>query len=464
MDFFSLQFAYALATIVVIDIVLAGDNAIVIALAARNIPRPLQRRAIMWGTAGAVLVRTLLTVVVVWLLKIPGLLLAGGALLLWIAYRLLDDGDEGGHAVTPAASFWGAMKTIVVADAVMGLDNVLAVAGAAQGNFVLVVLGLLISIPIVVWGSTMILHLVERYPAIIYFGAGVLAWTAAKMMASEPLVKSYLEGHGTLVMLVQWVIVVALVGIGYAINRRKALARTASSADEVSLESVDDASASGAGLQPERAPSAAVRAIEPVTGRHLVTEFSTKEIAMKNIELDTPNKQLSHEKAFRILVPLDGSPTSLMAVGEARRIALEHPGCEIHLLNVQPSLNRHMARFLSREAVISAAASRARAVTSKVCKELARSGLGVVEALRVGPVAASIGAYARDAGIDQLVVAARRKNLLARLCTGSVVNRIIGTVDRPVAIVSGDAAGLFERWVLPAGIGVGLTALVLAVD
>ena len=196
MDLFSAEFLSALAAIVVIDLVLAGDNAIVIALAARNVPKHLQTKAIAWGTIGAIVVRSSMTVAVVWLLKIPGLLLAGGALLVWIAYKLLsqDDGEEG-HAVTPVASFWGAMKTIVVADAVMGLDNVLAVAGAAQGNFLLVVMGLLISIPIVIWGSTLILKWVERFPAIVYIGAAVLAWTAAKMMLGEPLIGEWLEAN-----------------------------------------------------------------------------------------------------------------------------------------------------------------------------------------------------------------------------------------------------------------------------
>ena len=145
------EFWSALAAIIVIDLVLAGDNAIVIALAARNLPKELQRRAVLWGTFGAVAVRATLTVAVLWLLEIPGLMLAGGLLLAWIAYRLLA-GDEGGreHDVAPAKSFWAAMRTIVVADAVMGLDNVLAVAGAAHGSILLVVTGLLVSIPIVV--------------------------------------------------------------------------------------------------------------------------------------------------------------------------------------------------------------------------------------------------------------------------------------------------------------------------
>jgi YjbE family integral membrane protein len=182
-----MDFLSALAAIIVIDLVLAGDNAIVIALAARNLPKNLQRRAIAWGTVGAVVVRASLTVAVLWLLQIPGLMAAGGALLVWIAYRLLTN-DDGGrqHDVAPAVGFWAAMRTIVIADAVMGLDNVLAVAGAAHGSILLVVLGLVISVPIVVWGSTLILRWIERFPSLLYVGGAVLAWTAAGMIANEP--------------------------------------------------------------------------------------------------------------------------------------------------------------------------------------------------------------------------------------------------------------------------------------
>jgi YjbE family integral membrane protein len=188
------EFWSALAAIIVIDLVLAGDNAIVIALAARNLPKELQRRAIIWGTGGAVVVRASLTVAVLWLLEIPGLMLAGGILLAWIGYRLLAGNENGGeHDVAPAKSFWGAMQTIVIADAVMGLDNVLAVAGAAHGSVLLVVAGLVISIPIVVWGSTLILHWIERFPALLYVGGAVLAWTAAKMISDEPLYQEWLD-------------------------------------------------------------------------------------------------------------------------------------------------------------------------------------------------------------------------------------------------------------------------------
>lgn len=194
MELFSAQFFSALMAIVLLDLVLAGDNAIVIGLAARNVPAHMQRRVILWGTAGAVVIRALLTMVVVWLLKIPGFLLVGGLALVWIAWNLTK--NEGGDAhgnIKPATSVRGAVQTIIVADAVMGVDNVLAVGGAAHGSMLLVVLGLLISIPIVVWGSQLILKLVDRFPVIIILGAGVLGWTAAKMISGEPFVKQYFE-------------------------------------------------------------------------------------------------------------------------------------------------------------------------------------------------------------------------------------------------------------------------------
>ena len=146
-----------------------------IALAARNLPKHLQKKAIAWGTFGAIAVRSVMTVGVVWLLQIPGLMLVGGLGLLWIAYKLLADQEGKEHDGPVANTFWGAMKTIVVADALMGVDNVLGVAGAAHGSFDLVIIGLIVSVPIVVFGSTVVLKLVERFPIIIKMGAAVLA-------------------------------------------------------------------------------------------------------------------------------------------------------------------------------------------------------------------------------------------------------------------------------------------------
>ena len=216
------EFLSALLAIIIIDLVLAGDNAIVIALAARSLPRPLQKRAVLWGAIGAVAVRASLTVAVLWLLEIPGLMLAGGLLLVWIAYKLVagSEGNGAGHDVAPAKTFWGAMRTIVVADAVMGLDNVLAVAGAAHGSVALVVAGLLISIPIVVWGSTLILHWIERFPALLYLGGAVLAWTAAKMIADEPLYQVWLDARPGLKSLLFVAAVGGVLGAAWLRNRK----------------------------------------------------------------------------------------------------------------------------------------------------------------------------------------------------------------------------------------------------
>lgn len=190
MELFSAEFFSALLAIIVIDLVLAGDNAIVIGLAARNLPKEQQRQVIIWGTAGAVAVRAVATVAVVWLLKIPGLLLVGGLLLILIAYKLLTE-EKCHDDMKSYCNRWEAIRTIIIADAVMGLDNVLAVAGAAHGNFLLVVLGLLISVPIMVWGSTIIIKWTERYPVIIYIGGGVIALTAAKMIVNEPFLNAF---------------------------------------------------------------------------------------------------------------------------------------------------------------------------------------------------------------------------------------------------------------------------------
>ena len=232
MELFSSPWWSALLAIILIDLVLAGDNAIVIALAARNLPPDLQKKAVFWGTVGAIVVRSVMTVGVVWLLKIPGLMLVGGVGLLWIAYQLLADQGDGEAHGESATTFWGAMKTIIVADALMGVDNVLGVAGAAHGAFDLVVIGLLVSIPIVVLGSSVVLKLVERFPSIISIGAAVLAFTAAQMLVSEPLLADYLGNAKTGLtqdqQFARWAIyIVAVAGVLLAGRWRKAKAAKA---------------------------------------------------------------------------------------------------------------------------------------------------------------------------------------------------------------------------------------------
>ena len=210
-----------LAAIILIDLVLAGDNAIVIALAARNLPRHLQRQAIFWGTLGAIAVRVAMTAVVVTLLRLPGLMLAGGLLLLPIAWKLLRQ-DDGGHAIEPAAGFWAAMRTIVIADALMGLDNVLAVAGASHGKMSLVVLGLVISVPLVVYGSTLILKLIERFPIVVYLGAAAIAWTAGRMLSHDLLTRIWFAQRPWAGYALEAALVLVLCGGGWWMQQRGA--------------------------------------------------------------------------------------------------------------------------------------------------------------------------------------------------------------------------------------------------
>lgn len=210
-----------LLTIVLLDLVLAGDNAIVIALAARNLPPLLQKRAVIWGTLGAIVVRIALTVIVVYLLGLPGLMLVGGLLLLPIAWKLLKPAHDEHGSVAPAIGFWSALRTIVVADVLMGLDNVLAIAGAAKGHMGLVVIGLLISIPLVVWGSTLILKLITRFPVIVYAGAAAIAWTAGRMISHESLWRAWFDAHGWMKHALEIGLALIVCGASYLFNRRR---------------------------------------------------------------------------------------------------------------------------------------------------------------------------------------------------------------------------------------------------
>ncbi|WIG56239.1 MAG: Integral membrane protein [Rhodanobacteraceae bacterium] len=217
------DFWSGLGSIIVIDLVLAGDNAIVIALAARNLPSHHQFRAIFWGTVGAIAVRIAMTAAVLWLLKLPGLMLIGGIVLIPIAWRLLKQEDDTGPNIKHKVSgFWSAMGTIVIADALMGLDNVLAIAGASGGHLGLVVLGLLVSVPLVVWGSTLLLKLIGRFPIIIYIGAAAIAWTAARMLTRDRLVNGWFDAHDPLRYLVDAVLVLGVTGAGWWMRRRQA--------------------------------------------------------------------------------------------------------------------------------------------------------------------------------------------------------------------------------------------------
>ena len=196
-EFMTASFWLAVGQIIMIDILLGGDNAVVIALACRSLPAKQRTQGIIYGTMGAIALRVILIAFALALLTIPYLKIVGAVLLLWIGVKLMQPEDEGDHAISSSDKLWGAVKTVIIADLVMSVDNVLAIAGAAQGagqqhQLSLVIFGLLVSIPIIVWGSQLVLMLMGRFPIIITLGAMLLGWIAGQMAYTDLAFKPYL--------------------------------------------------------------------------------------------------------------------------------------------------------------------------------------------------------------------------------------------------------------------------------
>ncbi len=221
MEILSMQFLMALGTIVLMDLLLGGDNAVVIAMAANKLPEKLRKKAILVGTAGAVVIRLVMTFAAVWLLTIPYLQAIGGFILLPIAVKLLLPAEQE-DSVEASDSLMGAVKTIIIADAAMGVDNVLAIAGASHGRFLLVILGFFISIPIIVGGSALIGRIMDRFPVVLYVGAGLLGWTAGSMIVHDKIIGAALTtaaGEGAS-FVVQAVLAVGVILAGMMLGRR----------------------------------------------------------------------------------------------------------------------------------------------------------------------------------------------------------------------------------------------------
>lgn len=212
-------FLIGLLGIILINIVLSGDNAVVIALACRNLPKSQQNKAIFWGSLGAIILRIVLTFAAVWLLQIPFLKIVGGLLLVYIAINLLNEDDDAD--LKGSSNLLGAIRTIVIADLIMSLDNVVAVAGAANGNILLIIIGLAISVPLIIWGSQLLMKVMDRYPIIVVIGAALLGYTAGDMLLEDEAVDQWFTGMGFPYSKVLPIIVaVIVVVIGLMLRKR----------------------------------------------------------------------------------------------------------------------------------------------------------------------------------------------------------------------------------------------------
>ncbi|RZS78283.1 TerC family protein [Pigmentiphaga kullae] len=242
LEFFQTLSWAAVFQIILIDILLGGDNAVVIALACRNLPAKRRMQGILWGTAGAIVLRVVLIAFAVTMLQIPFLKIVGGVLLFWIGIKLLVPEDESHDNIEGGATLLGAIKTIIVADFVMSLDNVIAIAGAAQQadeshQIGLVIFGLLVSVPIIIWGSTLVLKLIDRFPVVVTLGGALLGWIAGGMLATDVAVQSHviqpssLAAYNTQITYAAEILgALIVVGVGMWLARRKRAQQPASQA------------------------------------------------------------------------------------------------------------------------------------------------------------------------------------------------------------------------------------------
>ncbi|WP_010096120.1 TerC family protein [Ornithinibacillus scapharcae] len=223
MDIFAAETILTLLTVVAIDLVLSGDNAVVIAMATRRLPEHNRNKAIYLGTGFAIVLRIVFAVVIALLLNIPLVHFFGGLLLLYIAYHVLVNNGQEENSVEAKDSIAGAVGTIIAADAVMSLDNVVAVAGASKGNILILALGVLISIPIMIFGSKIIVKFMEKYPWIAYIGSGILAWTAGNMIIGDEKIMEWFHiKEGIITYIFSIIVTVLLLAVAYFRNQKRA--------------------------------------------------------------------------------------------------------------------------------------------------------------------------------------------------------------------------------------------------
>jgi YjbE family integral membrane protein len=384
MSFGSPEFWIALLQIIGVNIVLSGDNAVVIALAARGLPADQQKRAVAWGSGAAVVMRIGLTIVAVELLRLPYLKLVGAALLLWIAVQLLIPAEEGHGHGTGGTSMAAAIKTILLADLVMSLDNVIAVAAAAKGNTLLLVIGLAISIPMVVFASRLLLTLMDRFPVIITLGAALLGWVAGDMAITDPIDKPWVDAQAAFL---HWG--APLAGAVGVVLVGKWLAARAVAAREAAAPAVVPAAA--------RVPG------------HLQ----------------------------RVLLAVDGSEGSAQAARHliALRQDLREPALDVHLINVQRPVSGDVARFVPGQTLEDYHKERSEKALAPMRTLFDAAGLARTEHRQVGAPGPTIAKMAKDLGCDLIVMGTRGLGSNTGALLGSVAQATLEHAGVPVLVV-----------------------------
>ncbi len=382
LNFADPTFWISVGQIILIDILLGGDNAVVIALACRRLPPEMRAKGILWGVVGAVVARIVLIFFALQLLALPWLKAVGALLLLWIGVKLMLPEDEDGHGkIDGGSTLWSAVRTVIVADAVMSLDNVIAVAAAANGHLGLVIFGILVSVPIIVWGSKFVLMLIDRFPLVIVLGAALLGWIAGGMLVEDVAWKAWYEAQPAWFGRVAAVAGAALVVALGTLLARRSRARQAASA-------------------------AAVVSAPP-----------------------HPGKQ-------RVLVPVDtGSPAAAIAE-HLRAERARDPSLEVELLNVQiPVDSGHARMFVTTDELSAYYDEEAQQALAPTRTALDAAGVPYTLRQEVGHVAATILRRARELGADRIVMGRRGLSDLADRVLGSIASDVSAHAEVPVTLV-----------------------------
>ncbi len=385
-------FWISVGQIILIDILLGGDNAVVIALACRRLPPDLRRKGILWGVVGAVVARIVLIFFALQLLELPYVKAVGAVLLLWIGVKLMLPDEEDSHGkIDGGTTLWSAVRTVVVADVVMSLDNVIAVSAAANGHLGLVVFGILVSVPIIVWGSSLVLRLIDRFPLVITLGAALLGWIAGGMLLSDIAWKAWADA------LPAWLPRAAsaagallVVAIGMLLARRARARRVG---------------AEGAAVAPGDASAPAAAAARPGA-------------------------------AARVLVPVDlGSPVESIA-RHLQHERADHPQLEVELLNVQiPVDSGHARMFVSADDRSNYCADESRRALGPVQAALDAAGVPYQSRQEIGHVVPTILRRAREFGADRIVMGRHARSDLADRVLGSIASAVSNQSDVPVTLV-----------------------------